>query len=507
MSKHSSGIKISRVSLGVASAILVVAVLAALSILSTGAAPWNGAMKAAAGISQQVSPKQLEQYCPSQMNLADTHSYGDSEFQATTGDITSRTRYVAMGSIFHAQVSDIADAQAENATVLGNTDQNSTDVITASAQSQKNATLFDTRILTTQDGTGAAGALMSWATRGDIVGVSSTSCIATGKRQQLLVPATTSGNTQQLVIANPSDRSISVSMEMWGTTGGPIAMATNSVISIGANKTAYVNLAAAAPKQEALYVSVTSSTSPIATVVRSISMDGLTPHGSDFVVPQHAMACHSVIPMDAHDADSAHIMLFGHADSDVRLKWITKNGAKDAAKQHLDADKVQVVDLHHAPQHTVGVAIESNEPVAATGRMVQNGKDGQQDFACMNAATGFTQAAVAIPEEAGGSVELSNPANRKVKATVEGIGVDGMVASTEHVTLNASGGTSIDLDDLGDNLIAVHVYGDDPVAWGVVMNSKAVDEAQYAGIGYLQATDFNIAKQTVTAHSDLNLVR
>lgn len=125
----------------------------------------------------------------------------------------------------------------------------------------------------------------------------------------------------------------------------------------------------------------------------------------------------------------------------------------------------------------------------------------------MNAATGFTQAAVAIPEEAGGSVELSNPANRKVKATVEGIGADGMVASTEHVTLNASGGTSIDLDDLGDNLIAVHVYGDDPVAWGVVTNSKAVDEAQYAGIGYLQATDFNIAKQTVTAHSDLNLVR
>ena len=36
---------------------------------------------------------QLETYCPARMTIADTDAYGDSEYQASNGNIMSSARY------------------------------------------------------------------------------------------------------------------------------------------------------------------------------------------------------------------------------------------------------------------------------------------------------------------------------------------------------------------------------------------------------------------------------
>ena len=59
---------------------------------------------------------------------------------------------------------------------------------------------------------------------------------------------------------------------------------------VGAGKESILNLAAAASEQDALYVTVSSADTPVAAVVRTIAMDGLTSKGSDYAVPNNASA-------------------------------------------------------------------------------------------------------------------------------------------------------------------------------------------------------------------------
>ena len=54
----------------------------------------------------------------------------------------------------------------------------------------------ETRVLSAQSGTGATGALASWATEGDLPGVAASSCVPTQLQQRFLVPATTTGKLQ-----------------------------------------------------------------------------------------------------------------------------------------------------------------------------------------------------------------------------------------------------------------------------------------------------------------------
>ena len=59
--------------------------------------------------------------------------------------------------------------------------------------------------------------MMSWATDGDLKGVSAASCVTPALNQSLMVPGTKTGMTQQLVVANPSAKATSVNIKVWGS--------------------------------------------------------------------------------------------------------------------------------------------------------------------------------------------------------------------------------------------------------------------------------------------------
>ena len=62
---------------------------------------------------------------------------------------------------------------------------------------------------------------------------------------------------------------------MTGTEPGQIVMATQSSVVVGAGEQRTVDLAAAAPNQDALRVNLVSQGSPVASVIRTVSMKGL----------------------------------------------------------------------------------------------------------------------------------------------------------------------------------------------------------------------------------------
>ena len=158
-SKHS---KVTKVAATTVSACVVAGALLVMAFIPGRQLSFGNANPANASVVQEVSPKVMDQYCPAQMGLADTGTYGDREFQASVGDLASSARYAAFGSIFHAQVSPLGDDS--KSTVLqgpqsDDADSTADSVVVASSDSAEAPQVFETRLLGASAGTGASGSM------------------------------------------------------------------------------------------------------------------------------------------------------------------------------------------------------------------------------------------------------------------------------------------------------------------------------------------------------------
>ena len=222
MSKHSRSKTVWRVTLAVVSVLVIVALVAVSAVYRPTWIHADSPATQRSSVSRTVSPRQLETYCPARMTIADTDAYGDSEYQASNGNIASSARYTAFGAVFHSSVGLLGADETTSALVLNKDDEGSDDdVFIASGTVDDGSQLQDTRLLSASDGTGAASSIMSWATDGDLKGVSAASCVTPALKQSLMVPGTKTGMTQQLIVANPSAKATSVNIKVWGTKPVP----------------------------------------------------------------------------------------------------------------------------------------------------------------------------------------------------------------------------------------------------------------------------------------------
>lgn len=76
-SKHS---KVTKVAATTVSACVVAGALLVMAFIPGRQLSFGNANPANASVVQEVSPKVMDQYCPAQMGLADTGTYGDREF-------------------------------------------------------------------------------------------------------------------------------------------------------------------------------------------------------------------------------------------------------------------------------------------------------------------------------------------------------------------------------------------------------------------------------------------
>ena len=104
MSKHSRSKTVWRVVLAVASVLVIVALVAVAAVYRPTWIHADSPATQRSSVSRTVSPRQLETYCPARMTIADTGAYGDSEYQASNGNIASSARYTAFGAVFRSSV-------------------------------------------------------------------------------------------------------------------------------------------------------------------------------------------------------------------------------------------------------------------------------------------------------------------------------------------------------------------------------------------------------------------
>ncbi|OZG68979.1 DUF5719 family protein [Bifidobacterium eulemuris] len=507
--------KAARIGFGLLTMLVILAISAVLVFLP-GPSSWvdDTSSESGTAVSHTVSPTQLSTYCPSPMGLSDTETYGDSAYQASVGNQSSTARYAAFGSVYRSTISAFgADDGEEDSLSLESTGLNDADAVLVDGEelAQNSASrLMDTRLLSSGQGVGVAGAVASQATDGDLKGVSAASCIATDLTHSFLLAGTETGTTQQLIVANPSSKATTVDIQAWGSdASGALTLATSSTLAVPAYGESTMDIAAAASGQDGLYMTVSSAQTPVAAVVRTVSMDGLDSKGSDFAMPLGEASTASVVPSIAQ-GDETTAYLFSTEDTDAVLSWVGEDGLDQAEEVTLEARRVTVIDLGQAPQGALALAVDAETEVNLAVATARSGADNQADFALTNAAHPVESSAVVIPDGMSARVTLANASDAAHTVTLHVYDTSGSHLGDHDIEVGANAAVSLTGDDLSgdDGTAAVLVLDDESheIGWGVLLTNSAVDEADMAGLATLEATSLMPQHTQVWARSQNGIV-
>ena len=371
------------------------------------------------------------------------------------------------------------------------------EIFVASGNVDDGAKLQDTRLLASSDGTGAVSSVMSWATDGDLKGVSAASCVAPALEQSFLVTGTQAGMTQQLVVANPSAKATSLTVKVWGAdASGALALSTGSTLTVAANGETVMNLAAAAAKQDALYVTVSSDETPVAAIVRSIAMDGLTAKGSDYAVANNTAS--KKLGFGAlNEGDEVKLYLFARRSADVTVSWVDGKGLKQAHRQTIEGDRASVIDLGDVPKGVTGIIISSSQPISVSAKIDDDGNDGQSDFALVNAAS-----------PASAKLGVMNASDQEASAVLRCYDADGKRIDERTISLKAGAATMLDLADVDGTVAAVSLNDDDgAMVWNGRIGQEDVAKAKMAGLSIISPVDLKETKERIWANADMTVVR
>lgn len=492
-----------RVLLSVLTLLVIVAAFCGLVFIGrVNIAVDNGESANGNATSQVVSPSRIQMYCPSPMTLADSGSYGDSAYQASEGNLSSNARYAAFGSVYSTTLTSFP--ANDDAAVTLNADNG---VHTAAQNSPNIAKLMDIGMLAANEGAGATGTLASSADDGDLRGVSASTCTPTALTRSFLLASTQTGTTQQLVVANPSAKSTSVDITAYGSSSaGALTLAAHATLAIQAQSESVLDLSAAVGAQDGAYVVVSSKQTPIAAVVRTVTMDGLTPKGSDFAMPlDEPQASSAVAGVQKDDAVTAY--LFAESNTKVELSWITSGGLVHAKDVELTGDQVSVVDLGKAPDKTQGVMAIAEDAVSMSVKASRSGKDDQADFALITASTAIKQSAVALPEGFTGSLIVANTSNESHKVTVQGYGADGKSTQSKTVDLGANAAQSIAMKDLGSAAYATLQDDSSSVVLSLRLTKDNLGGGDVAGLAVVNASSLMPQQVQVWSRATENIVK
>ncbi|KAB8292743.1 DUF5719 family protein [Bifidobacterium avesanii] len=464
-----------------------------------------GGSRDTSAVGQTVSQRVGVNYCPARMTLSDNAQYGDSAFQTSEGDIASSSRYVAFGSVYSSR---IASMTGEDKGELEDKDPTDASAVrTLAGNADDGSILQTTRLLSAADGTGVSSATVSWASSGDLRGLAATSCVDAGLSHEFLVPATQTGWSERLVVSNATAKATTVNVQVWGTSAsGRMSLNLSGTLSVSANAETVFDLSAAAPGQDALYVTVTSKETPVSAVVRATAMNGLTPQGNDYVLDSPDAAQRIAIA-GVQGAQGVKVLLLAQEGTSVDLSWITANGLASAQTVSLEGGRAQVADLGAPPADAIGVGVTADAGVTASAVLTRSGDGGQADFAVVAGGSPAASSAVAVPEQVDATVNVTNATRDAASATVSAYDADGKLLGERKIDLTANGAASFAASELGQGVAALRM--DDPssaASWNVTLSRGDLNDKHVGAVAVIEPRALTPLRAQVYAHPTLGVV-
>ena len=468
---------------------LVAALIAVLVVWSPPASLADGA-QGSAFVASRVSQREVAAYCPARMTVADEDKVGDDQFKASEGDLSARVTAAAFGSIGSASLTPLGGGRR---TVMTDPDLlDGQKTMAASLDPGASATAFDSRMLKSQPGTGAAVGMVSWATKGDLRGIQASACPRAVMDADFLLPATGRGSTQRLVAYNPSSKATVISLEIQGShSSGNLSLETGNTMTVAPGGHASYDLSAAAPGQQAIYVRARSSQAPVAMSVSVNVMAGLDPRGSDQVTALPAPGHDLVIP-GLRGADQATLLLQGSKATAVELSWMDEDGRESLRRLDLQGSRATAVDLGGVPDGKLALQVHADQPVRAvlqvTGQGIQD--QSQSDLALIPAGAAAASSALTISQPAQAALTLVNPSAEPIKAELVGFDEKGKKLDERSLTVEPGRAHELSARDLGDQVAAVRLnedsgHGSSRLIWNARLSVDAVNQAGLAGLAVM----------------------
>lgn len=454
--------------------------------------------------SVDVGQTTLQTYCPARMRLADTGAYGDSAYHTSEGDIQGHGRYSAFGSMYDVSITNLDGNNAQDTDTIDLLDESK--AFMHASDVAQDSLIETARMLDVAQGSGTAGAVMSSATQGDLRGVSASPCVTLRTRGALLLPSTQTGWTNQLVLANPSDKATTVTLSAHGTSdSGTVALSTGSQVTVDAHGETQVNLSAAAPSQDGLYVTYASESTQVAAVVRSVHMQGLTPLGSDYITSL-ADASRTADFAGVPGGADVSLTVYAAQDGNAEVVWLKSDGTEDAEAVTLTGGQVSTTSLGKAPDDAMGVEVRADGDIQAMLTCTDQG-NGQSDFSVVAAAPAVAESALVLPDGATGEFALANVSDADVTVTLDGYDENGDHTDDHEVDIPAHGAADVSPDDIGDDTVGVVLTADgESVVWGAMIGAETVDDAHVAGLAHLVPTSLMPSQATVEPRRSTTVV-
>lgn len=317
----------------------------------------------------------------------------------------------------------------------------------------------------------------------DLAGFAASACRAPALESWIAGGDTGVGESDILLLANPTDVSATVELTVFGT-GEPVTPPGYGALSIPAATQVAVPLAGIAGAEVAPVIRVTATGSPVRAALQSSLVRTLDPAGLDrqgaVTSAQRQVFPGVVVTEQAADGDGASVIvrLLGRGDGTATIETNAEGGAaSDIAPIEVpyEADHPVSVELGDLPAGRYTVTVSGSEPLVAAAWQTTGFGQGV-DFAWQTPSPEVsTPTLVAVPEgpeptlhlvsQARTEVMITDDAGSASTVTVEPGGVDvPLDGGTVYTVEPGSGSIHGSVSYLGDVAIAAIPLWPDPAA-------------------------------------------
>lgn len=506
----------------------------------------DDALSPSSSITQRVTATNLKMVCPSRLAISESSDYGDSQYRESDGNISSYARYGVFGNMHNATVRNARDngefasklhavdsikvannksnsnrddssinsddssvnsddsddsssssseelnddSDAENSNNSDSSVDNSARVVFyANKKIDKDSQVLEGKLSASDSGTGLSASSASWASDGDLRGLSASSCVIPSRSQTFLVPEVDAGTSIRLVSVNSSAKPTIVQIRMWSVEHGSsvLGLSTGSTFTVDANSESTFDIAAAASLSKGLYVQVLSEQAPVASFMQYRRMQGLVVKGVDIIQPLESDCKSSIIP-GVSQADNAKLYIWSRKSSNVNISWMDDEGSKSIKNVPLQSQELKVIDLGKVPDKVSALKLDSNNPIASMVELNRKSDGGQEDVAFATRVNGEGYRAIVTPvnpEETSLYLASSGLDNTSVK--LKAFDYKGDFLKDKTIDIRANSSLELKANDIDENAVMFEINSKSNVAFAARLHKKEVDDAHIAAVAWIKS--------------------
>lgn len=503
----------------------------------------DDALSPSSSITQRVTATNLKMVCPSRLAISESSDYGDSQYRESDGNISSYARYGVFGNMHNATVRNARDngefasklhsvnsikvannksnsnsddssansddssansddsssssseelnddSDAENSNNSDSSVDNSARVVFyANKKIDKDSQVLEGKLSASDSGTGLSASSASWASDGDLRGLSASSCVIPSRSQTFLVPEVDAGTSIRLVSVNSSAKPTIVQIRIWSVEHGSsvLGLSTGSTFTVDANSESTFDIAAAASLSKGLYLQVLSEQAPVASFMQYRRMQGLVVKGVDIIQPLESDCKSSIIP-GVSQSDNAKLYIWSRKSSNVNISWMDDEGSKSIKNVPLQSQELKVIDLGKVPDKVSALKLDSNNPIASMVELNRKSDGGQEDVAFATRVNGEGYRAIVTPvnpEETSLYLASSGLDNTSVK--LKAFDYKGDLLKDETIDIRANSSLELKANDIDENAVMFEINSKSNVAFAARLHKKEVDDAHLASVAWIKS--------------------